>query len=114
MIGHPPVAVQVAMCSPSLDTAGVSGEVVVAQLASRLAAANVLPVVKEPLRPRPTGLFKPAVDKDLSMDNGAEGTAGPLIFNHLVQIELLLHSFSQVQILALCFDRIGYQAGEDL
>ena len=82
------------MCSPSLDTAGVSGEVVVAQLASRLAAANVLPVVKEPLRPRPTGLFKPAVDKDLSMDNGAEGATGPLIFNHLVQIELLLHGLS--------------------
>ena len=114
MIGHPPVAVQVAMCSPSLDTAGVSGEVIVTQLASRLAAANVLPVVEEPLRPRTTGLLKPAVDKDLSMDNGAEGAAGPLIFNHLVQIELLLHSLSQVQIFALCFDRIGYQAGEDL
>ena len=114
MIGHPPVAVQVSMCSPSLDTAGVSGEVIVTQLASRLAAADVLPVVEEPLRPRATSLLKPAVDKDLSMDNGAEGATGPLIFNHLVQIELLLHSLSQVQIFALGFDRTGYHAGEDL
>lgn len=92
----------------------MSGEVTVTQLASRLAAANVLPVVEEPLRPRATGFLKPAVDKDLSMDNGTEGAVGPLIFNHLVQIELLLHSLRQVQIFALFFERIGWHAGEDL
>jgi len=62
----------------------VAGEIIVTQLASRLAAANVLPVLEEPLRPRATSLLKPAVDKDLGMDNRAEGAAGPLIFNHLV------------------------------
>ena len=84
IVGHPPVTVQVSMCAPDLDTAGVTGEIIVAQLANRLAAANVLPIVEEPLRPRATSLFEPAVDKDLGMDNRAEGVSGPLIFNHLV------------------------------
>lgn len=82
------------MCAPDLDTAGVTGEIIVAQLANRLATANVLPIVEEPLRPRATSLLEPAVDKDLGMDNRAEELVGPLIFNHLVQIEVLLHSLS--------------------
>lgn len=101
------------MCAPDLNTAGVTGEIVVAQLANRLATANVLPVLEEPLRPRATSLLEPAVDKDLGMDNRVEMAAGPLIFNRLVQIEVLLHSLSQVQKFALCF-RIGYHTGEDL
>ena len=82
------------MCAPDLDTAGVTGEIAVTQLANGLAAANVLPVVEEPLRPRAASLLEPVDDKDLGMDNRAEGFFGTLIFDNLVQIEGLLHSLS--------------------
>jgi hypothetical protein len=82
------------MCAPDLDTAGVTGEIVVTQFANGLAAANVLPVVEEPLRPRAACLLEPVEDKDLGMDNRVEGFFGPLIFDNLVQIEGLLHSLS--------------------
>lgn len=102
------------MCAPDLDTAGVTREIIVTQLANGLATANVLPVAEEPLRPRATSLLKPIVDKDLGVDNRAEGVASPLIFNHLVQLEILLHSLSQVQISCLFFEGTRYHAGEDL
>ena len=72
----------------------MTGKIVVTQLANGLAAANVLPVVEEPLRPRAASLLEPVDDKDLGMDNRAEGFSGTLIFDNLVQIEGLLHSLS--------------------
>jgi hypothetical protein len=72
------------MSASDLDTTRVTGEVVVTQLANGLAAANVLPVLEEPLRPRTTSVLEPAVDKDLGMDNRAEGFVSPYIFNVLV------------------------------
>ena len=102
------------MCAPDLDTAGVAREIIVTQLANGLATANVLPVAEEPLRPRATSLLKPIVDEDLGVDNRVEGVASPLIFNHLVQLEVLPHSLSQVQIFSLCFEGTRHHAGEDL
>ena len=102
------------MSAPNLDAARVSREIIVTQLANGLATANVLPVAEEPLRPRATSLLKPIVDKDLGVDNRVEVFASPFIFNHLVQLEVLLHTLSQVQISSLCFNGIRYHAGEDL
>ena len=102
------------MRTPRLDTAGVSCEIIVTQLAGRFAAANVSPVLEESLWPRATGLLEPIVDKHLSMDNGAEGVLGPHFLNRPVYIEVLRHSLTQFNIFALGFDRLGYHAGEDL
>ena len=102
------------MRTPRLDTAGVSGEVIMTQLAGRFAAANVSPVLEEPLWPRATGLLEPTVDKHLGMDNRAEGVLDPHFLNHPVYIEVLLHSLSHFNKFALGFDRLGYHASEDL
>jgi hypothetical protein len=101
IIRHLPFMVQISMCAPDLDTTGVGGEIIVAQLASGFARANVSPVKEESLRPSATRLLEPVEDKDLGMDNMTEGAAGPLSIDHLVQVKGLLHSLSQVQILPL-------------
>ena len=102
------------MSASDLDAAGVTREIIVTQLANGFATANVLPVAEEPLGPRATSLLKPVMDKDLGVDNRAEGVASPLIFNHLVQLEVLLHSLSQVQVSSFCFEGIRYNTTEDL